>query len=150
MTGCWPSSSSSIVSGGGFMLSNSNSASTVAVRFAVWISRRISSLCDHWLGTLIPEPYYQRRFSGDRLTLRLSFRPFTLCAITDPWAYFRFWVALAWMWGVDGLLAFIILFDLVGRWYLVFTLSNSNSATTVAGRICPWLDCSNLPVQSLI
>ena len=71
---------SSSVSGGSLTLLNSNSATTVAVRFAVWISRRISSLCDHWLGTLIPEPYYQRRFSGDRLTFKAKFSPIrSLC-----------------------------------------------------------------------
>ena len=140
------------VSGGGFTLSNSNSATTVAVRFAVWMSRRASSLeSDHWPGDLILEPCYQRCFSGD-LWLRLSFYfvrfPFAHCAITDQWVYFRFWVALAWRWVWDGLLAFVILFVVSGGG---FKLSNSNSASTLGGRISPWsITRTDLPVQSLI
>ena len=96
------------------------------------------ALSDHWPGDLILEPYYQRRFSGD-LGLRLSFYlvrfPFAHRAITDRWVYFRFWVALAWMWVWDGLLAFVILFVVSG---VGFKLSNSNSASDLGGRILPW------------
>ena len=35
---------------------------------------RVSSLSDHWLGALIPGPYYQRRFSGD-LLVKAKFSP---------------------------------------------------------------------------
>ena len=105
------------------------------------------ALCDHWLGTLIPEPYYQRRFSGDRLIFKAKFTPIrSLC---------HYWPV--------SLFQVLSCFSLnVGVWWVIglhlplrscravecFTLSNSNSATTVAvrnrlGWIAPTCQCNH-------